>query len=28
LFAGCLAALLLSPPTLSLVHELLELLLH
>ncbi len=28
LFAGCLAALLLAPPTLSLVHELLELLLH
>jgi beta-lactamase regulating signal transducer with metallopeptidase domain len=28
LFACCLAALLLAPPTLSLVHELLELLLH
>ena len=28
LLAGCLAALLLAPPTLSLVHELLELLVH
>ena len=28
LFAGCLAALLFAPPTLSLVHELLERLLH
>ena len=28
LFAGCLVALLIAPPTLSLVHELLELLLH